>query len=61
MSDKDRKKKHHEDVGKKNRRMKRAVKARSRARRRRGNAKDEVDTVKFKRGSANDRSRAGAP
>jgi hypothetical protein len=40
--------------------MKRAVKARGRARRP-ANAKDEVDTVKFKRGSANDRSRAGAP
>jgi hypothetical protein len=61
MSDKDQKKKDHGDAGKKRRRMKQAVKSRRRAAERPRNPRDEVDTVKFKRGSAADRTRRGAP
>jgi hypothetical protein len=54
-----RKKKDGQDVGKKRQRMRANVKARKRAPRRRS-ATDEVDTVKYKRGSAGDRTRTGA-
>ena len=59
MSDKDQKKKDGRDTSKKRQRMKESVK--SRKRRASKQSRDEVDTVKFKPGSAGDRSRRGAP
>jgi hypothetical protein len=61
MPDQPRKKKDRQDPGKKRRRMRTAVKARKRAAGPEGPVRDEVDTVKYKRGSAGDRTRRGAP
>jgi hypothetical protein len=61
MSDKQRKKKDHQDANKKRRRMRGAVAARRRSTQPTRAQRDEVDTVKFKRGSASDRTRTGAP
>jgi hypothetical protein len=61
MSDKARKKKNNRDANKKRQRMRGAVAARRRSRKATRGQRDEVDTVKFKRGSASDRTRAGAP
>jgi hypothetical protein len=61
MSNKDQKKKGGQDTGKKRGRMRESVEARKQERRRPKNKRDEVDTVKFKPGSASDRSRRGAP
>ena len=58
MSEKTRQKKDGKDPGKKRRRMKVDVKARKRrAAGRKKKSTDEVDTVKFKPGSARDKTR----
>jgi hypothetical protein len=59
MAERERKKKDGQDAGKKRQRMRQAVKARRKPRRRRS-ATDETDSVKYKRGSAGDRTRIGA-
>ena len=61
MPDKTRKKKDGQDVGKKRARMRQAVAARHRETDDVRPQRDEVDTVKYKRGSAGDRTRPGAP
>ena len=61
MSDRDRKKKDHKDVGKKRQRMRANVTQRKASRAKKRKSTDEVDSVKFKRGSAGDRTRSGAP
>jgi hypothetical protein len=61
MSDKDQKKKDRRDTGKKRQRMKQSVKSRKRRASPSKQSRDEVDTVKFKPGSAGDKSRRGAP
>jgi hypothetical protein len=58
---KPRKKKNGEDVGKKRRRMRESVTTRKAAAINARPSRDEVDTVKYKKGSAGDRSRRGAP
>jgi hypothetical protein len=50
------KKKDGQDTGKKRRRMRAAVAARQAAAAPQGKSTDEVDTVKYKRGSAGDRT-----
>ena len=56
-----RKKKDGGDPGKKRRRMRKSVEARKTAAAGARPSRDEVDTVKYKMGSAGDRSRRGAP
>jgi hypothetical protein len=60
MSDKQRKKKDRGDANKKRRRMRSAVAARKQSPKAARPQRDEVDKVKFKRGSAGDRTRVGA-
>jgi hypothetical protein len=55
-----RKKKDGQDTGKKRRRMREAVAARQAASGPARRSTDQVDVVKYKQGSASDRSRAGA-
>jgi hypothetical protein len=61
MSSKEQRKKDGVDTGKKRRRMRAAVAARQERARPQRPSRDEVDTVKYKRGSAADRTRRGAP
>jgi hypothetical protein len=58
----ERKKKDGQDVGKKRQRMRASVTARKQRAKatKRKKSTDEVDTVKYKRGSAGDRTRSGA-
>jgi hypothetical protein len=60
MSDKKRKKKDHADVGKKLRRRRTDERARRNAGAQPKKTTDEVDTVKFKPGSASDDSRTAS-
>ena len=60
MASRERKKKDHQDTGKKRRRMRASVKKRARAGAAAKPQRDEVDGIKFKRGSAADRTRRGA-
>ena len=55
-----RRKKEGGDPGKKRRRMRKSVATRKKAADARP-SRDEVDTVKYKKGSAGDRTRRGAP
>ena len=55
MSDKDRKKKDGQDTNKKNQRMRETVQERQENAAPEGASTDEVDVVKFKSGSPNDR------
>ncbi len=59
MSEKKRKKKDHVDVGKKLQRRRANERNRKKATARAKKSTDEVDTVKFKPGSASDDSRRG--
>jgi len=61
MADQRQKKKDGQDTGKKRRRMRASVAARQARPGREEPSRDEVDTVKYKRGSAADRTRRGAP
>jgi hypothetical protein len=56
-----RKKKGGADAGKKKRRMRQSVAARKATAAAARPSRDEVDTVKYKKGSHSDRSRRGAP
>ena len=59
MSEKKRQKKDHADAGKKRKRMRESVKGRKRRAAKPKKSTDEVDTVKFKPGSAGDKRRTG--
>jgi hypothetical protein len=58
---KPRRKKDGADAGKKRRRMRKSVAARKATAGADRPSRDEVDTVKYKKGSAGDRNRRGAP
>jgi hypothetical protein len=61
MPTKPRRKKDGQDPGKKRRRMRASVAARKARAAAPRPSRDEVDTVTYKRGSAGDRTRRGAP
>jgi hypothetical protein len=61
MANRERAKKAGRDAGKKRRRMREAVRSRKERSQGERQSRDEVDSVKYKRGSAGDRTRRGAP